>query len=53
MINRKLPAALRARWPLVAAPEQPVWLVGQRLDRRARVTPAATRVVVLRCYRVQ
>jgi tRNA(Ile)-lysidine synthase len=51
MINRKLPAALRPRWPLVAAPEQPVWLVGQRLDRRARVTPASARVVLLRCYR--
>lgn len=51
MINEKVPAALRERWPLVARGEQVVWLVGYRLDRRARVTAGSGRVWRLRCVR--
>lgn len=52
MINEKIPARLRPRWPLVANDQNLLWLVGHRLDRRARVTPTTTAVIHLRCYRV-
>lgn len=51
MIDRKLPAAWRALWPVVATNEHPVWLTGWLVDERCRVTPTTTWVVVLRCYR--
>lgn len=40
MINRKIPAALRERWPIVASRDHLLWLVGHHLDERVRVTPA-------------
>jgi len=49
MINRKIPAAARARWPLVATEAHPLWLAGHSLDDRARVHPDSPRVVRLRC----
>lgn len=49
MINEKVPAELRARWPLVGTEEHLVWLVGHRLDRRARVTSGSRQVWRLRC----
>ena len=51
MIDRKIPAAARARWPVVATAEQPVWLAGHVLDERARVRPDSTTVVRLRLER--
>lgn len=51
MIDRKIPAAARARWPVVATAEQPVWLAGHILDERARVRPDSTTVVRLRLER--
>lgn len=51
MINRKLPAALRARWPLVVAEGQIVWLVGHVLDERWRVSRDAERVFELSLLR--
>ncbi len=51
MIDRKIPAAARARWPVVATAEQPVWLAGHILDDRARVRPDSTTVVRLRLER--
>jgi tRNA(Ile)-lysidine synthase len=50
MINRQIPAALRARWPLVTMPEHVVWLVGHHIDERVRVTAASRRVIQLRCW---
>lgn len=50
MIDGKIPAGLRRRWPLVVTGDHPVWLVGYRLDERARVTSAAAPVVQIRCY---
>lgn len=50
MINQRLPAPVRARWPLVVAPAGPagaevvVWVAGLRLDERFKVT-AHTRTV--------
>lgn len=51
MIDRKIPAAARARWPVVATAEQPVWLAGHVLDDRALVRPDSTTVVRLRLER--
>lgn len=48
MIDRKIPAAARARWPVVATAEHPIWLAGHILDERARVWPGSTTVVRLR-----
>ena len=49
MIDRKIPAAARALWPVVATAEYPVWLPGHVLDDRARVQPDSASVVRLRC----
>lgn len=49
MINRKLPAHLRARWPLVAWGEQVIWVVGHQLDERVRVTADTTSIIRLEC----
>ncbi len=49
MIDRKIPAAARALWPIVATAEHPLWLPGHVLDDRARVRPDSARVVRLRC----
>jgi tRNA(Ile)-lysidine synthase len=48
MIDRKIPAAARALWPVVATAEHAVWLVGHVLDERARVQADSERVVRLR-----
>lgn len=48
MIDRKIPAALRARWPIVAT-DHAVWLVGHVLDERHRVTAGSKRVVRIEC----
>jgi tRNA(Ile)-lysidine synthase len=56
MVNRKIPAVLRPRWPLVAGfadgREQLVWLVGHVIDERVRVTPKSRRVLQLHCRRL-
>jgi tRNA(Ile)-lysidine synthase len=57
MINRKIPAALRSRWPLVAGDvtggdnEQLVWLTGHLIDERVRVTVQSRHVLQLHCRR--
>ena len=51
MIDRKIPAAARPRWSLVATVDHAIWLPGHILDDRARVTPGSARVVCLRCLR--
>lgn len=52
MINNKLPAHLRAQWPIVSTARHPVWIVGHHLDERVRVSPATTKSVVhLRCVK--
>jgi tRNA(Ile)-lysidine synthase len=47
MIDRKLPAASRGRWAIVALPEHLVWLVGHRLDERVRVRADTAQSVTL------
>ena len=51
MIDRKIPAAARKHWPLVATADHPVWVAGHILDDRCRVQPDSTRVVRLHCAR--
>jgi tRNA(Ile)-lysidine synthase len=49
LIDRKVPAALRGRWPIVATADHPVWIAGHVLDHRARLLPDATEAIRLRC----
>lgn len=49
MINRKIPAALRARWPVVAHEDQALWLVGHVLDERVGVTAVTRQVWRITC----
>lgn len=49
MIDHKLPAHLRHRWPIVAAEQHLLWIVGQHSDERVRVTKTTPRVVHLHC----
>jgi tRNA(Ile)-lysidine synthase len=37
LVNQKIPAGLRDRWPLVVAGGQVVWVAGLRLDERYKV----------------
>ncbi len=49
LINARVPAAWRDRLPLLArADDHILWVAGQRLDERARVTPNTQRVLWLR-----
>jgi tRNA(Ile)-lysidine synthase len=47
MVNRKIPAQLRAGWPVVAGRDHLLWLVGHHIDERARVTTESQRVLQL------
>ena len=52
MIDNRLAANLRPRWPLVTTDEHLLWIPGYHLDRRMRVTAETAAVVRLRCRRV-
>jgi tRNA(Ile)-lysidine synthase len=52
MVNRKVPASVRDRWPLVVAGGQVVWVAGLRLDDRFRVRPETQRLLRLRFWEV-
>jgi tRNA(Ile)-lysidine synthase len=49
MINRKIPARLRQRWPLVVYQDQVIWVVGHHLDERVRVTAGTRHLIKLQC----
>lgn len=51
LVNRKVAAPLRPHLPIVALPEHLVWLVGQHIDERVKVTAVTGHVVELRCYK--
>jgi tRNA(Ile)-lysidine synthase len=53
MINRKIPARWRGRWPIVATEAHLIWLVGHQLDERARVTAETQTGIVLRAIRLR
>ncbi len=50
MINRKIPAGLRPRWPIVANETHVVWLVRGQIDERVRVRPGEP-VLAIHCRR--
>lgn len=50
MIDRKMARPYRANWPLVTTNEHPVWLVGQMIDERVKVTAESTRIIQINCY---
>lgn len=47
MVNAKLEAPLRDRWPLVVSGDDIVWLAGLRLDERFKVTDATETILQL------
>lgn len=51
MINRKIGARWRANWPIVATAEHLVWLVGQGLDERMKITEETIPIVQIRCVK--
>ncbi len=50
MINRKIARDLRPYWPIVAHEKHAVWLVGQQIDERVRVTAVSQNIWQIRCY---
>lgn len=48
MVNRKIPAAARPRWPIVTTHSHLVWLAGHVIDGRAAVTNNTQTAVHLR-----
>jgi len=51
MVDAKIPRSDRDRVPLVATPDDIVWVVGYRIDDRFKVTPNTRRLLKLRCER--
>ena len=49
MINRKIPAQFRKRWPLIVHQDQIVWVTGHHLAETVQVKPETSRVVKLQC----
>lgn len=47
--DRKVARSKRPLWPVVVTSTHPVWIVGQHLDERARVTEKTLHVVQLVC----
>ncbi|MFC2001176.1 tRNA lysidine(34) synthetase TilS [Chloroflexota bacterium] len=51
MIDAKIPRAWRQRIPIISSPEQILWVVGWRIDERAKVTDTTTPVLCLKFNR--
>ena len=51
MIDTKIPQAWRQRIPVVVSPEQILWVVGWRIDERAKISPNTKRVLRLKFKR--
>jgi tRNA(Ile)-lysidine synthase len=49
-VDEKVPRAWRERVPLVVSPDHILWVVGYRMDQRARLTPATGQVLNLRFH---
>ncbi len=49
MINLKLPAMMRDKWPIVGLLEEIVWFVGYQIDERVRVNVDSESIVHLMC----
>ncbi len=52
MIDAKIPQTWRQRVPIVSSDEQILWVVGWRINERARVTEATRRVLCLKMVRM-
>ena len=52
MIDAKIPRAWRERVPVVSSPEHVLWLVGWRIDERAKVTEDTKKVLRLKVVRI-
>ena len=51
MIDARIPQAWRQRIPIVCSPEQILWVVGWRIDERAKVTENTKQVLCLKFKR--
>ena len=51
MINRKIGANWRNKWPIVVSDTHLVWLIGHLIDERVRITPETEAIIKLACYR--
>jgi len=49
MINRKLPAMIRDKWPIVGLTDELIWFVGYQIDERIRVNAHSKSIVHLIC----
>lgn len=49
MIDRKIPAHARSRWPVVATGDRAIWVVGHLIDQRGAVVDGTPRLLRLRC----
>jgi len=52
MINAKIPQPLRNRLPLLASPENIIWIPGWRIDMRASVTNSTQHILHLVLRRI-
>ena len=52
MIDEKIPQAWRTRIPIVDTPAKIIWVVGQRIDERVKVTPSTKMILRLELRRV-
>ncbi len=52
-VNRKIPAVVRARWPILSAGEEILWVVGLRLAERIRLHPQSREILYISLYRVE
>jgi tRNA(Ile)-lysidine synthase len=51
MVNEKMPARARRRWPLLCARETVIWVPGYRLAHPFRITPGSESAVLFRLER--
>ena len=52
MVDAKIPSAWRDHVPLVCSPQHIIWVVGWRIDHRAKVMPSTKRVLCLEFERI-
>jgi tRNA(Ile)-lysidine synthase len=52
MVDSRIPGSWRDRVPLVCSPEQILWVVGWRIDDRAKVTENTKQVLCLKFERL-
>ncbi len=52
MVDAKIPSAWRDHVPLVCSPQHIIWMVGWRIDHRARVMPSTKRILCLEFERI-